>query len=436
MRSAVLMAALILPACVQDDAGSVATDTSVVSCSEALAPSAATPPASVPVSLERSPAAEATFAIEGATACGALVEWYLGDTSLPAHTLPAHTLPAHTGAEITVPGCAPELRTADEVVLEARIQVDGELAGQVLWLLSMTGEAATCEPAPAPPAWQTNAPLPYAVTENSAAAVGSMIYVLGGFVGLGVPADVWRYDVTADSWSAVAALPKPGYHHASLVVVDDQVFMVAALDGIGMTPVADVWAYDPVADAWTARTLAPIPRGAAAAVVIDNTIYVAAGVTDTGISNGLVSYDPALDTWNTDLPPLELAREHVAGCVLDGRFHVVGGRIGGLNNQDAHDVYDPIANAWTTAEPLPTPRSGIVAAVLDERCHVFGGEQVSGTFAEHEVLGPDGWITLEPMPTARHGLGAATVGNQIFVLGGGPEPGFAFGSANESWGTP
>jgi len=67
---------------------------------------------------------------------------------------------------------------------------------------------------------------------------------------------------------------------------------------------------------------------------------------------------------------------------------------------------------------------------------VFGGEvfsPVRKTFDEAERFDPatGRWEALARMPTARHGLGAAAVGRAIYVIAGGPEPGFAFSTANE-----
>lgn len=287
---------------------------------------------------------------------------------------------------------------------------------------------------PEPPGWIDEPALPYEVTENSAAAIGPHIYVLGGFVGLAVPADVWRYDSVNTTWQPVAPMPKNGYHHASLVAANGKLYFVAAQNGGAFTPVGDTFEYDPITDAWQGRKPSPIPRGAAGAAVINGLIYVAGGVTDTGITGSLAVYDPAANEWDIDRTPMPLAREHVAACALAGRLHIVGGRIGGLNNQDAHDVYTPETDLWSTADSLPTPRSGIAAAVLAGRCHVFGGEQSSGTFNTHEAWShSDGWVTYAPMLSPRHGLGAVTVGNRIHIVGGGPEPGFTFSDKHESF---
>ncbi len=396
------------------------------------------PAGSGPFELARVLGSELTFSVgDGLDDCGmeSELEWLLDGYVVSG------------GPWVTLRGCDSALLGADPltVVLEVRFTV-GDVVLSASWVVVVSGSINGCfqgrgppddPPDPSPrPGWASHADLPYEVTENSAAAIGTSVYVLGGFVGLNAPAAVWRYVAAADSWEKAAALPKSGYHHASLVAVDGALYMVAALtDGLGFTPSADTFSFTPGDDAWTPRALAPVARGAAGAAAIAGLIYVAGGLTEAGITGGLVAYDPKADTWDADLPPMALAREHVSACALNGKLHIFGGRIGGLNNQDAHEIFDPAAGAWEDGDPLPTPRSGTAAAVLNGRCHVFGGEQNSGTFEEHEAWSDDaGWVTLAPMPTARHGLGAAAVGSRIYVLGGGPQPAFTFSSVNESYG--
>ena len=71
--------------------------------------------------------------------------------------------------------------------------------------------------------------------------------------------------------------------------------------------------------------------------------------------------------------------------------------------------------------------------LLNDRIVVVGGEAPSGTFNQVEIYDPaaDRWSTAAPMPTARHGLGAAVVGNRMVVIAGGPTPGASASSANE-----
>ncbi|HIC68020.1 MAG TPA: hypothetical protein EYO90_00660, partial [Candidatus Latescibacteria bacterium] len=52
--------------------------------------------------------------------------------------------------------------------------------------------------------------------------------------------------------------------------------------------------------------------------------------------------------------------------------------------------------------------------------YVFGGE-LPGVFADNEIYDPvaDSWTQAPPMPTARHGLAAGAVDGKFYLIGGG-----------------
>jgi N-acetylneuraminic acid mutarotase len=132
---------------------------------------------------------------------------------------------------------------------------------------------------------------------------------------------------------------------------------------------------------------------------------------------------------------MPVPRDHHAAAAIDGRLHVVGGRLEGSygRNLDAHHVYDPATNSWAARPALPTARSGIAAAVLGSRMFVFGGEAPAGTFGQVEVYdaATERWSALAAMPTPRHGLTAIAFEGRIHVLSGGPQPGGSYSAAHE-----
>jgi hypothetical protein len=77
-------------------------------------------------------------------------------------------------------------------------------------------------------------------------------------------------------------------------------------------------------------------------------------------------------------------------------------------------------------EGVPTPRSGLAAAVLDGRIHVLGGESPDppAIFDEHEVFDPlaGAWTPapLLPRGATASGRSWSTVGST--TIGGGPRP--------------
>ena len=76
---------------------------------------------------------------------------------------------------------------------------------------------------------------------------------------------------------------------------------------------------------------------------------------------------------------------------------------------------------------MPTRRGGLSSTVLDGKIHAFGGEGRAAVFAAHAVYDPaaDRWTDAAPLPIARHGLAVAAVNGKIYAIGGGPRAGYA-----------
>jgi Kelch motif len=129
---------------------------------------------------------------------------------------------------------------------------------------------------------------------------------------------------------------------------------------------------------------------------------------------------------------MAVAREHLAGVGLGGRFYALAGRTG-AGNLTTVERYDPASGRWQRLPDLRKARGGIAAATPAARIVVVGGEEAAGTIAEVEAYDPARrrWSALPDLPTPRHGLGAVAYHGAIYVLEGGPSPGFAFSDAAE-----
>ena len=94
-----------------------------------------------------------------------------------------------------------------------------------------------------------------------------------------------------------------------------------------------------------------------------------------------------------------------------------------------HEVYDPAADTWTTAAPLPRGRSSFAGASLRGELVVFGGEDAAETrvYADAEAYDPasNRWTAIAPLPVPVQGIGAAVVDGAVYVPGGGAAAGAA-----------
>ena len=308
----------------------------------------------------------------------------------------------------------------------------------VVLLIGLLIVAAGCtdssgpEPLPAPSGlqWRDLTPAPSARTEVAAAAVGPLIYVVGGYTADGATVPTLEvFDSGSGRWEVGPPLPV-AVNHAMAATVDEAVYVFGGYLASG-APSAS--AYRLESSGW--RLLAELPQGRAAgtAVAVGGSVYVAGGIGPDGLATQMLVYDTAAGRWSV-APGPTTSREHLGGAGFGGRVYTVGGRAAGVGNLSAFEVYDPGTGSWTTLPDLPTRRGGLAAAATCSGQVIAVGGEAEATFEEVEAfdVASGAWRTLPPSPTPRHGLGVVTIGTVLYTLSGGPQPGLHVSGAVES----
>lgn len=275
--------------------------------------------------------------------------------------------------------------------------------------------------------WVSLPQSPHSRAEVSAAVVGDVAYVVGGFDTSGrTTALVERLDLRSGQWSTSRSLPT-ALNHMSAVGYGGSLYVVGGYSQPTDTStgaVRDFWRFDPVGDRWTAMPPAPVPRAAAGAAVLGHRLYVAGGRSDTQTTiSTLAVFDFDTGTWSLG-PPLHHAREHLAGVAAGGAVWMLGGRALGQGNFADVERYRPGAAAWQRLPAMPLARSSFQAVAANGKIVVVGGEGAT-TFGEVDQLDPvtGTWTRLADLPTPRHGLGLVADGPLVFAIDGGPQPG-------------
>lgn len=259
--------------------------------------------------------------------------------------------------------------------------------------------------------------LPVALEEAASAVAGGKLYVIGGFDAAGNSLrTVWVFDGTV--WTAGPRLPI-GLDHTSAALLDDHVF-VAGGHSFGHDS-ARFFRLD--GSSWT--ELAPMKhaRGGHALLAAGNSLYVIGGNTVAANVAPAEIYDPQTGHWS-DLPPLPVPRNHVAGFVYGPDVCAAGGR---SPTTSRVDCYDPLISSWVRFPDLPQPTSGAGAAALDDgRIVILGGEDAreSRIVNQYSVLSAAGpWTALGAMLVPRHGFELALFLGRAWACGGGLQPG-------------
>lgn len=328
---------------------------------------------------------------------------------------------------------------ADQPV--ARSEVNGVVALGRLWAFSGYGRWVSDGASPRSDAydpvadtWSRVPDLPRSLTHSQPVALGTDIWVVGGFDGDSPgrsTVEVWRYDTLRGTWSAGPPLPASRGAGAT-AVLDGRIHYVGGafrFPGAGaLLDRAEHWALDPGDPGAGWRRLAdlPTPRNHVAGATLDGRLYVLGGQHGndelTGNSALVERYDAARDTWER-VAPLPVARGHITSStfVAGGRIVVVGGTTDGSAPSAAVTAYDPARDAWETLTPLPAPREAPVAGELGGRIVVTGGYSTGGGQTSTwigpraDALRPAGTApaaggSAEPVGTRAPGPGAATGG--------------------------
>lgn len=263
--------------------------------------------------------------------------------------------------------------------------------------------------------------------------------------------EVIIYDPDADRWRFGPYLPAP-MHHVGLVANSGFIFAIGGFlrDSIGGWRMQErVWRLDDLeAGAWTPAPALPIPQAETVAVSLNGRVHVVGGRSPAGSVNR--EWRDHIDTdkhwafiasenrWKA-MAPLPAARNSAAGAVYRGALYVIGGRTVARGNSPQVDIYDPVADRWQRAAPLPKSKrpeaplgqGGLAAAVWNGFIYAFGGEWFGanpgrgGVYADVFEYDPreDKWRAVAEMPRPRHGLGAVALEDGIYVLGGAAEVG-------------
>lgn len=139
----------------------------------------------------------------------------------------------------------------------------------------------------------------YARSRLGLAEVGGKLYAIGGEL---TPV-VEEYNPATDSWTTRTAMPTTRFNFA-VVALGSKIYVIGGFDA-ARTPLNTVEVYDPATDQWATKTPMPTPRALAAAAVLNGKIYVIGGNTawppnqgtfPNGWPTGVVEvYDPGLD---------------------------------------------------------------------------------------------------------------------------------------------
>jgi N-acetylneuraminic acid mutarotase len=285
----------------------------------------------------------------------------------------------------------------------------------VVWALlivaSLLADAAGIEAAPIPPS-QTAPP--------SVSALSPLPDTRSG-------------DNSPLAWATAAALPRgERWALAGAAHFNGTDCRFYTMGGIGANNTLYNYAevYDQASNAWFQLPDLPAPVGGLHAATIGNRIYVAGGyyvlTPQAAIpTNALWAYDTTTNAWDTSLAPMPAALATAAMASVRGKLYIFGGDNGDSDSNNTTYEYNPATNAWTQKADMPTARENNVAVTFQDKIYVVGGlrvtpQGVGPSLKTVEVYDPvaNTWTTKAQLRIERASPGIATDGRFIYVYGG------------------
>jgi N-acetylneuraminic acid mutarotase len=280
--------------------------------------------------------------------------------------------------------------------------------------------------------WRREPDLATARSAHALVATAEAMFVLAGTGPDGRPVlDVERFDGRA--WTRETSLPAPGLNAPAAAAVGSRIYVIGGFNAVSNVPTAEVRVYDTSTRQWSMAAPLPAPRGGHAVAVLDGRIHAIGGGNSVSTIADHSLYDPRADAW-TDRAKLPRAMGSPAAAVLGGRLYSIGGRSGPSDFGDVH-VYDPAKDAWT-AGPSIDPRGTAGAVAFGGTIYLVGGESQARRAVLDEVLRLDPargtWALVSRLPTARNFARAVVFRDRIFTVGGSRTAGSSHASVGSA----
>ncbi|HYK87125.1 MAG TPA: hypothetical protein VE398_00025, partial [Acidobacteriota bacterium] len=232
--------------------------------------------------------------------------------------------------------------------------------------------------------WGTGAPMPTAVTFAQTAAVGSRIYVVGGWSEAdGTSTNIVQvFDAAINRWTRQQAAPIPVFGGVS-ASVGGRIFIIGGWTNGGggiQVPTNQVHILDTATGEWTTGTGAPLAVAGASIAVIGSDIYLIGGITaDHTVANSVSIYSTTTNSWSAGPSALRGVYEAAAGYI-GNRIYLVGGRLseGGTCDTGRIQILDVLRGVWQDGHEQPIPTAAGGSAVLNGKFYTAGGRTMVG----------------------------------------------------------
>jgi Dockerin type I domain/Kelch motif/Galactose oxidase, central domain len=249
---------------------------------------------------------------------------------------------------------------------------------------------------------------------HASAYLNGKIYRIAG-AAIGTDYHVEVYDIATNSWSMAANYPFAN-HNLMAAALGSYIYA-----GGGNASPDKTYRYDPSTNTWDDAAIADLPAGrsSAASGVYNGRWLLAGGDVNFAISNSVIAWDPATNTWN-NLPNMIQARDNLEGATAGQSFYAVAGDSGpGTPTNDNQQYTEPAPVPVSAASRMTHGAAGDFGVNLP-----FAGtagiesRSKGGTNDYTMAVTFSGNVVVNGSPQAQVTLGTATIGSNGINNGG------------------
>lgn len=250
--------------------------------------------------------------------------------------------------------------------------------------------------------------IPYDFYLGSAVAIGTNIYLFGGY-----PSDsrklAYKYDTLTDTYTKLTDIPY-SFYNGSVVAIGTDIYLLG-----GQGSVKNKYKYDTLTDTYTQLANLATDTYTHPAIAIGTDIYTFGGYNTT---TGTYKYETSTDTYVklTDVPYW-----NASSCVanIGNYIYIFGSNTGG--KEKLAYKYDILENTYTQLSELPYSMSYAGAIAMNEKeIYLFGGgtTDTTKTSLYKYDIETDTYTQLENIPKAFFQGSIVQTNKGIYLLGG------------------
>ena len=256
--------------------------------------------------------------------------------------------------------------------------------------------------------------MPEGVKSMGTAAVGSKVYLFGGYKYGGYLTTIRKFDAESQTITTLDTTLPTGINAIAAAAVGKKVYLFGGWD-TSNSAIKTIFMFDTESESLTTLD-AELSKTAysVAAAAVGTKVYLFGGSSDSSNRDTIQVFDADTNTISTLSAKLPTATDTTVAAIGTD-IYVFGGT--GLTTIHVFDTKTNTLSLLSTA--LPKALSSLPAVAVGTKVYLFGNSGRSSEIHMFDAENETVTCLDDTLPTAANSIGAAAVGNKVYLFGGG-----------------